>query len=206
MGEITGFFGYKGITILQHKNISIKLKELFSRTKPSQILEIGTSYGGLTLLIRDILDDLLLVDTKIKSYDVYSFERGELDVSINNGSNVELINKNIFNSKYDKILDDEIITQYEFIQQPGVTIVMCDGGYKINEFNLLSEFLKPGDIIMAHDYSKNVEYFEKHIQHKIWDWHEIHDSDIKDAVIKYNLHPYMDEDFQSVVWVCKIKK
>ena len=66
--------------------------------------------------------------------------------------------------------------------------------------------LKKGDIIMAHDYSPNSEYFEENINNKIWNWHEIKDTDIEDTVNECNLKPFMQEDFQKVVWVCKIKE
>ena len=58
---------------------------------------------------------------------------------------------------------------------------------------------------MAHDYSPSTEYFEEHINNKIWNWHEIQDSDIQESVSEYSLEPFMQEDFQQVVWVCKIK-
>jgi cephalosporin hydroxylase len=51
MSEISGWHAYKNTTTLQHADIASKLRDLFLETKPSQILEIGTSYGGLTVLI-----------------------------------------------------------------------------------------------------------------------------------------------------------
>jgi hypothetical protein len=88
----------------------------------------------------------------------------------------------------------------------GTTIVMCDGGSKKNEMKILGKYLKPGDIIMAHDYAPTIEYFENFIYGKIWKWCEILDSDIENVVTEYNLEPYMKDEFQEVVWVCKIKK
>ena len=206
MIDISGWFSYKGTTIMQHEDIVIKLYKLFEEIKPSQVLEIGTSHGGLTLLIRDTLDELSLSDTVFRTYDVFNGERYWLDLSISNGSKIELLIKNIFNHPYSDLLDTEVDDVTNFIQRDGRTIVMCDGGSKKNEFRILSHLLKPGDIIMAHDYSPNRKYFEDVVQEKIWNWIEIEDSDIEESVIKHNLAPYMENDFREVVWVCKIKK
>ena len=61
MKDVTGWYPYKGTTTLQHEDIATHLKVLFKTIKPSQVLEIGTSYGGLTLLVRDLLDEKIVV-------------------------------------------------------------------------------------------------------------------------------------------------
>lgn len=206
MSTITGFHAYKHATILQHSDIQNKLRDLFTQKLPSQILEIGTASGGLSLMIRDTLDEIGLIDSQFRTYDIFDTDRVELKSVIKAGAKVDLRVKNVFNHAYDDLLDECVEEIQSFIQQDGTTIVMCDGGSKKNEFNILSRFLKPGDIIMAHDYSSTPEYFEEHIKNKIWNWHEIQDSDIQESVSKYDLEPFMQEDFQQVVWVCKIKK
>lgn len=204
MNTITGWHSYKGTTILQHEDITIHLKTLFQKIKPSQVLEIGTSYGGLTLLIRDLLDETGLIESDFRSYDVMETNRFHLEEAIKNGSKIDFKIKNVFNHMYDELLEVEEIQS--FIQRSGPTIILCDGGSKKNEFKILSPLLKSGDIIMAHDYSPNDKYFEEHIKDKIWNWHEIQDSDIQESIEKYNLESFMQEEFQKVVWVCKIKK
>lgn len=204
MSDISGWHAYRGTTILQHADVSNKFKKLFNQVKPSQVLEIGTSYGGLTMLIRDLLNEEGLVDTDLRSYDVMDTNRYWLLNDIENGAKIDFRIKNVFNHIYDDLIEPEEIKSY--IQRDGVTIILCDGGSKKNEFRILSRFLKPGDIIMAHDYSPSTEYFEECIKNKIWNWHEIQDSDIEESVKNYNLEPYMQEEFQKVVWVCKIKK
>jgi cephalosporin hydroxylase len=206
MNKVIGFHAYKNATILQHDDIQNKLKDLFSQKTPSQVLEIGTAAGGLSLMIRETLDEIGLNNSQFRTYDVFDTNRPELKAIIETGAKVDLRIKNIFNHAYSDLLDECVEEIQSFIQQEGTTIVMCDGGSKKNEFNILSRFLKPGDIIMAHDYSPTSEYFEEHINNKIWNWHEIQDSDIQESVSKHNLEPFMQEDFQQVVWVCKIKK
>lgn len=201
MKEVTGWFVYKGIVVQQHENVGVVFKNMFESLKPKRILEIGTASGGLTLLLRDILDELSFVDTHIKSYDVV--EKHFLKSHIENGINIEVIIKDVFNHSYNELVEVEEIKSY--IQQDGVTVVLCDGGSKKNEFRLISEYLKSGDIIMAHDYSPNEKVFHDNVNDKIWNWLEIQDSDIQQSVIKYDLKPFMPEEFMNVVWVCKMK-
>lgn len=206
MNTVTGWHTYRGTTISQHNDVADPLKKLFNQIKPSQVLEIGTLYGGLTLLIRDSLNEVELKNSNFRSYDILDIPRYYLDEDISKGAKIDLRIKNIFNHIYDNLEPENIEEVQSFIQQSGPTIILCDGGSKKNEFRLLTPFLKPGDIIMAHDYSPNSEYFEEHINNKIWNWHEIQDSDIQESIDKYNLEPFMQDEFQKVVWVCKIKK
>lgn len=204
MSTVTGWFPYRGTTTHQHSEVGNKLKQLFEATNPSQVLEIGTANGGLTILIRDLLDEVNLNSTPLRSYDINpDHSRYEMNKAIEEGANIDFRLKNIFNHPYSELVEvDEIA---EFIQRPGRTIVMCDGGSKKNEFRILAPLLKAGDIIMAHDYAPNPEYFSEFIDGKIWNWLEIQDEDINEVVNTYNLQPYMQEVMQEVVWVCKIK-
>ena len=203
MNEVRGWHTYHDTTILQHDDVKEKLSNLFKEKKPSQVLEIGTSYGGLTLMIRHVLDSNNLTDSDLRSYDVMETSRHFLYEAIKNGAKIDFRIHNIFNHMYDALIEEDEIRDY--IQRDGTTIIMCDGGSKKNEFNILSKYLKVGDIIMAHDYSPNQEYFKENILDKIWNWHEIEDSDVEQCSVDYNLEHYMQEDFQKVVWLCKIK-
>jgi predicted O-methyltransferase YrrM len=200
--DITGFFIYRNLTTMQHPSIEGKFLKLITTLKPTKVLEIGTSSGGLTLMLRDILDNNGLKSTRLVSYDVNDpkYLRHYLD----EGANIELKIENVFNNTYDKLENGQEVI--DLISSEGTTLVLCDGGSKKNEFKILSDYLKIGDVIMAHDYAPNEEYFQEHIHGKIWNWLEIKDSDINDACLKNNLVPYMDDDFKQVVWACKIKE
>jgi hypothetical protein len=203
MKNITGYFIYKDTTTQQHEDIAQPFTELFTKIMPKQIVEIGTSSGGLTLLLRDILDNLNLQTSLIRTYDVH--DNNYIKYHVNEDTKIDVIKKNIFNHTYDSLLEEETQDITNFIQQSGPTVVLCDGGSKKNEFNIFSKILKKGDIIMAHDYASTQEYFLSHISNKIWNWHEINDEDIRQACAENNLIPYMDTEFKNVVWVCKQK-
>jgi hypothetical protein len=194
-----GHFIYEDLIISQVPNIKLYFEKLFNELKPKQIFEIGTFDGGLTLMIRDILDEINLSSTTIRTYDLNDQKRLK-----SKNRNIEILTENLFSYSYSELEKEDVVK--EFIQRNGRTIVLCDGGSKKNEFRLLSKFLKEGDIIMAHDYSPNQEYFNQHINNKIWNWLEIQDSDINESCEQYNLSPYMEEELRNVVWVCKIKQ
>lgn len=119
-------------------------------------------------------------------------------------ANIEVIIENIFSKSYREIEKPEFVN--DFIQSEGTTIVLCDGGSKINEFKTLAEYLKVGDIIMAHDYVDTKENFIENYKNKIWNWREIGDEHIDSTCDRYNLVNYMKETFDPAVWVCKIKE
>jgi hypothetical protein len=171
--------------------------EFLSVAKPKRILEIGTGVGGFTMYIRMCCDDLEL-GTEILTYDIH----GHYGDEVLKLHNVDVRKDNVFNGDYTEVQESII----NYIQQDGTTIVLCDGGYKIGEFNLLSNYIKVNDFIMAHDYASTSEYFEEKINKKLWNWHEIEDVNIQDAVIRNNLKPYMKNIFDDAVWVCKIKE
>jgi hypothetical protein len=165
--------------------------------KPVRILEIGTALGGFTTFLKICCNELEL-NTNIRSYDINT-NPWYKDI-INMGVDIRV--ENIFSNGFE-IMDEEVIN---YIQGDGITIVLCDGGWKIGEFNLISNYIKNGDFILAHDYAEDKEKFELKIKNKIWNWHEISESDIFDACERNNLQDYQRNIFESVVWVCKIKE
>ena len=96
----------------------------------------------------------------IVSYDIKdSFNR--YDVLRKKGINI--INKNIFNSNYSKITDTQFL---EYLKQNKI-LVLCDGANKSKELDLISTYIKVGDIIMAHDYCIDEKTFETKSKFKI---------------------------------------
>ncbi|MFM7986368.1 MAG: hypothetical protein ACKPKO_44360, partial [Candidatus Fonsibacter sp.] len=86
--NITGFFVYRNLTTMQHTSIEEKFTKLIVNLKPSKVLEIGTSAGGLTLMIRDILDNNGLESTKLLSYDIN--DPVYLRHYVDSGSNIDI--------------------------------------------------------------------------------------------------------------------
>lgn len=164
--------------------------------RPKRILEIGTSIGGFTSFLKDTCNKLNL-ECDILSLDINEFPWYEEIRQM--GVDVRI--ENVFDSTY------STVSQYviDFIQSDGTTIVLCDGGNKKLEFDLLSNYIKINDFILGHDYSYDNEVFTNQINGKIWNWFELSEKDIENACKRNNLIDYRREVFQSVVWVCKMK-
>lgn len=200
---VEGGFAYGYLFISQHKNSPKVFREFLELVRPARILEIGTFHGGLTLLLRDILDEIGLVDSTIRTYDI---DEQEFLKPLVIDRKVEVVTKNLFNSDYSDWNTDLDKNEIDsFIKRDGVSLVLCDGGCKKCEFNLLAPLLKKNDIIMAHDYAPDNEYFENHMKDKIWNWHEIQDSDILDIKERYNLKPFYQGKMQNIAWCCRRK-
>ena len=171
---MNGHYNYLGeYPISQNPNVEKIFDDFLKNEKFSIIVEIGTQFGGLTFLIRDILNKYSK-DTPIISYDVY--QRGDLKR--------QCIERNIDFRLVDCFNDNELPF---IIENNERVLLICDGGNKIEEFNQFSSYLKTGDIVMCHDYSPTVEYFEENMKGKVWDWLEISDSYIQKSIDKYNL-------------------
>lgn len=197
--RITGATVYKDLLAQQHGDVFQVFREFLTEIKPSQILEIGTAGGGLTMYIRDILNEIGLTETPIKTFEI-------LDSDIYKrlrDNNIEVYIEDIFDSTHSKVKEGHEII--DFIKRPGTTLILVDGGFKIGEFNALSDYVRVGDYIMAHDYSSTPEYFEEHINGKIWNWCELLDTQIEEACKRNNLIKYREDFFQKVVWTCRIK-
>jgi 23S rRNA U2552 (ribose-2'-O)-methylase RlmE/FtsJ len=191
-----GLSSFMGMSAQQTHNVYEVFYNFLSEQKPARILEIGTALGGFTQFLKWSLNELEL-PTYILSYDVIEYNWYK-DI-IKTGIDIRV--KNVFDSNYQTV-EEEVIN---FINQDGTTIVLCDGGYKVGEFNLLAKYLKRGDFIMAHDYGENREIFEEKINRKIWNWFEISKSDIESTCIANNLEIYNKETFEDVVWTCRKK-
>ena len=145
---------FRGHTAQQYHGAFEVFYNFIKNVKPKRILEIGTSLGGFTTFLKIVCDDLNL-DTNIRSYDI--FKHPWYDDIIALGIDIRV--ENIFT---DHFLDFNSEVK-DYIKQDGVTIVLCDGGWKIGEFNVISPYIKPNDFILAHDYAETKEVFQTKI-------------------------------------------
>ena len=200
METVKGNFVYKNLAIAQVPHVESFMKNLLQKVMPKRIIEIGTFHGGLTLMLRDILDEIGLDDSIITTYDIY--EQTLLKPLVSD-HNVHIKTETVFCNQYKQFVDDSTKQALlNYIHNDGVTMVICDGGNKIAEFNLFSELIKPGDIIMAHDYAFSTDYFNEHVKDKLWNWHEIQYSDIQNSCQQYNLEPFSQDEAAGAVWAC----
>lgn len=196
---VSGGFAYGYLFMSQHPDTPQVFKTFLEATRPSRILEIGSFHGGLTLLLRDIMDEIGLQNNPVRTYDIHDQEFLKPLVV---DRNVDVFTKNLFNGDYSDWANEESKNEIiNYIQQDGVSLVLCDGGCKKCEFNLIAPLLKTGDVIMAHDYAPDETYFQESMKDKIWDWHEIRDSDIINTITKFSLEPLHQNLMLNIAWL-----
>jgi len=178
---------YNGIQMSQCLGIYVGLNPDYLSTFKN-VVEIGTYNGGLTSWVFDN------TDAKLISYDIdgtinYT-KRTDIDFRID-----DCFNEHAFK---------DII---ELIQSEGRTLVLCDGGDKPKEFNTFSKYLKPNDVIMAHDYSESeTDWLDKT---NFWQWPYEADTfphSIEEGINENNLEPYKYEEMKFLLWASYIKK
>jgi len=199
--EFKGWTLYEGMFAHQVEHYLPVWSGFLTEVRPARILEIGTSDGGFILSLKDATR-AGNPECEVRSYDM--FAKSWYPELIARGVDVRV--ENLFNYNYDELLPEGRDAASRFIQQPGATVVICDGGSKKNEFRLLAPLLKPGDFILAHDYAESRSHFEAVIRGRLWNWCEITEDDICEVSLAEQLVPIWQEQFASVVWVCKQKR
>ena len=182
---------YQNIEMQQNANVKL-FEPFLQRENFPIIMEIGTRSGAFTRYIKDISPK-----SDVFSYDVIDQKPDNL-----NKQNINFIIKNIFENDYEVVSDAEALS---ILNGPAKKLILCDNGNKIKEFRCLAKYMKIGDVIMCHDYSTSREYFDSHINGKLWNWCEVIESDISAASDEYGLVAYNQEEFLKAVWGCKIK-
>lgn len=187
------FFEYRGVSTHQNEHVGSVFRGLFRTFKPARVLEIGTAAGGLTLLLRDLLNEAGCETTDMWTVDPMEMPRPYLEVGGINYIHADAFVPQLF----------ERLRWW--IQLDGPILVLCDGGDKAREFRSFAPFLKSGDIIMAHDYAPSREYFDGVMFNTHWNWLEIMESDVGPVSTAHGLVPHMQEEFQRVAWACRRK-
>lgn len=191
--EIQRDFKYKGIPVQQNPLAFQEFENFFNQEKFDYVIEIGTSYGGLSLFL---YEQSLVHKFKFITYDI-STVRVE----------AKWQDPVPFDFRVEDCFSDKTKADIIKILKSKKCLVLCDGGDKPKEFNLFGEFLSKGSYIMGHDYSPNRNYFDEITKRKVWKWFEIQDSDVKEVMDAYNIKKsdYF-EKFRDVAWISCIKE
>lgn len=148
---------------------------------PKQIVEIGTLNGAFTTA--------LAFHSWLSKCKVYSFDLcvcpNEDWKALSAFLGIEFIRKDVF---------DNVDTVKSLVQRPGTSYLLCDGGNKRREFNLFAPFIKPGDVIAAHDYCCGDP-------EEWWPWQEIQLKDVQETVTSLGLVPFMQDYLDTAGWL-----
>ena len=191
-----GEWNYNNRRVAQAAGVPELLNEVGEELKlkgelPTSIIEIGTYYGGFTEMLRD---SVLSENCK----EIITFEildRANLAESFKNtGINFNLLDA--LSASGRNIIQKEI-------DREGKTIVFCDGGNKVNEFHYVSNMLKVGDIILAHDYAYDSNTFNTKLRDTVWNWFEIEYGKIQGACEANSLEKCeFTSRFEGKAWAC----
>jgi cephalosporin hydroxylase len=181
----TGYFEYKNLIAMQSNLAFEMLDSLLESERFDNVIEIGTAFGGLCLFLYERSQEY--------NYNFLSFDIAD---------RIGIENLNIENRKIMDVFCDEAVVLIKDRIKEGKTLILCDGGNKIAEFNYFSKLLKSGDFIMAHDYAESSEYFNCNIKDVYWNWCEITDTNISESLAI--LQKYIKIDFCKSAWLCCI--
>jgi hypothetical protein len=190
--------GKTGALIQQHPDIKKFMTRLLLETSPSLIIEIGTSFGGLAVILSEIIEEHNL-STVIHSYDPNT-RQGLFDTVQEYG--FQFFEKGVKDPSVDKEITQKIQNT------PGRVLLLCDGGDKSWEFNTFAASLKPGDIIGGHDYADDDEDFELRVKGKLWNWLELVYNQVAESIAVNELKDLpnnLTEEGKQVVWLLKMK-
>ncbi len=168
-----------GFPMCQNRLAPVVWSYAFEQLHPSRIIEIGSLNGGFTTALAFM--------TYKSSCQIYSFDLCEAPNRdwklLADFLNIAFVKGDVFTM---------VSTISDMIKRPLTTVLMCDGGNKPKEFNTFAPFLKPGDVIAAHDYNCGEKY---------WPWSETKKEDIQATVEKERLEPFMQDYFDTCGWL-----
>jgi len=155
---------------------------------PARIVELGTYNGGFTIAIGV---HAYQIGAKVVSYErsVAPDQRfaalGKfLGISFRHSIDIWACEPEIAN----------------LVAGPGISYVLCDGGNKARELMTFAAYLKPGDVIAAHDYAGQDG------MGTWWPWGEVTTADGQAAAAAHGLEPFMQDHFDVAGWLAYKKR
>ncbi len=151
---------------------------------PARVVEIGTYSGGFACAIGLHASR---IGARVVTYDVCLPDASLLGLAAHLG--VEFRRGDVWE------LEGEIAA---LIAGPGVSFVLCDGGDKRRELDAFARYLKPGDVIAAHDYAADdgTGY-----ENRWWGWGEIWRHHGEAIARERGIVPWMQDHFDTAAWL-----
>ncbi|RJQ82983.1 MAG: hypothetical protein C4519_07345 [Desulfobacteraceae bacterium] len=184
-------YEYFGCSMQQNRYALPAISILLECSRPARMIELGTRHGGLTIFLGIYSKNTQVplhtfdIEDRIKYKDYFEFLGIQYHIC------------DIFSPDHNKF-----ITQ--LIQSPQRTILFCDA-LKIKDFNTYADTLKPGDIILVHDYARDQKDYQRMRKQRIWWTCEIEYQNIADACRRNNLEPLFADMFRTGAWGCFLK-
>lgn len=132
-----------GRHVNQHPKFVYVIDKILSGFDFARIVELGTFTGNLSLYF---LLWALERNSEFLTYDLFEYEQTKLKKLLN------------FDKHFRQV--DILFALDEIAEEcgkPGKTVLFCDNGNKIIEFNALSDKIKKGDMIITHDWGVEIK-------------------------------------------------
>lgn len=181
----------------QMSNVGHYFEKFLIEEQFDTIVEIGTYKGGLSILLDEIKQKHGL-SFKLHTLDIGMWDEVEFRKVLEVFNSREIAFK-----KLDIFSDPGNAFVASLIEEKGKKVcILCDGGDKVKEFVHFSKLIKPGDFIMAHDYSHNSNNEDGMSYNCSWNWQEIYYTDIVEAIRDNKLEINSSVRFPEVAWAC----
>lgn len=209
-------YPFFGCFAQQSPNAFLALNRLLNCRNFDTIIEFGTHDGGLSTLFalycflskKPALvskDNTLMAyknDTHHKSpKQFYTFDNVVRDANMSEFIQ-QLGSKVIISDIFDSGTIEYI---KKIIENGGKTLLLCDNGCKVREFEIYAPLLKTGDFLMLHDFFYSEEDFERVKSRKEWFSCEVLLDNIKENISKLGFKQVYQENFDSSFW-CALEK
>jgi len=134
-------FEYKGIPVSQQKASIPLIVNIVTEFNIKNIIELGTLYGGSSVILKDSCPDINL----------YTFDKKDLR------HNIVKKRKDIIFYKEDILKKDQPSPNViKLLEYPEPAILFCDNGNKKEEVRTYTKYLKHRDIIGMHDWGTEI--------------------------------------------------
>jgi hypothetical protein len=162
------------------------------RLPPARILELGTYSGGF---ITALAVHAWWIGARVTTFDRVKPHEGV--AQLGDALGVAYV------QTPDLFEPDRVALIGAMICEPGVTFLLCDGGNKPRELATFAKYLKPGDVIAAHDY---VPLDGPQGDAVYWPCGEITEAQGAAVAAEYDLEPWMQDHFDLAAWLVYRKR
>lgn len=177
---------FLGFTMMQNRMAIPAWSYAFELVRPKTVVELGTHEGGFSIL--------LAIACKNYGAKFITFDRGLYDPKWKDWFTALQVD---FRRREDFL---DVVVQREIdwlIKGTGTSILLCDGNDKPREFKTFAKYLKPGDIIAAHDCMEDGTNY--------WKSCEMRAAYVSDVCLDENLEPWNQEIFERAAWLVRRK-
>ena len=187
-------FEFFGLKMSQIPDALIKISTLLQISRPDKIIEFGTGYGGLSVLLHLYSK---INHCKCITYDIKCHRKDILDIT-----DIDFRERDLTSAESIQEIKQEISNT------EGRTILFCDA-LKSIELATYSSCLKANDIVLMHNYSYEKDSPKFKEIAKVHNWTAGQEQDmsmIEESLIKNGISPLFHDEFEDVYWFCGIKK